>query len=178
MVELIFIRCEELISFYNKPESLFVKMSLNDEFSFLFCLPSRSINAFADYLNNLFIANNFVLRNKCIFIGDFNVDYLKIDEFLSYRHLFDIMSERGIRQLIDKPTRLSSTTGLAESLLDHIWVNFERDMLTEVVNYPLSDHLPIVLILKLEARKYFVKKSFRELGKENFKRYDREVSII
>ncbi len=129
-------------------------------------------------MNNLFLTKNIVLRNKYIFVGDFNEDYLTINEFLSYRHLFDIMSVRGFRQLIDKPTRISSTTGLPKSLLHHIWVNFERDVLTEVVNYPLSDHLPIVLILKLQARKNFVKKSFRELGEENFKRYDRDKSRL
>ena len=58
------------------------------------------------------------------------------------------MMSMGMYSLIKSPTRITSKSN---SILDNFYTNFITDILSSgIINYELSDHLPIFLNIKLE----------------------------
>ena len=75
-----------------------------------------------------------------------------------------------IKQLIKEPTRFMAT---AESLLDVILVSDPSSVRKSgVINNPISDHLPVYIVLKLKSPKisphYVAVRSYKNYDPENF----------
>ena len=171
----------EFTAIYNTHESIFLRISLKNAFSFVVgCIyrpPSCSIPLFCEYLHNSLLSNENILRSNCILIVDFNLDLLKIDQYLSIQTFSDLMTEGGFNQLISEPTRVNND-GLAVSLLDHIWVNFDKINYSGLVNSNFTDHIPIEIHLKAKVDNYSVIKRFRDFSHENRERFDTEKSEL
>jgi hypothetical protein len=168
--------CEEFSDIFETHEALFVKISSSCSFTFVIgCFyrpPSCSIVEFNEYLNNILLGNRLVYQHKCIFIGDFNIDLLKMDRLFAISNFIDIMKEEGFDQLITDPTRISDQTGLPNSLLDQIWINFSGKDVARVIDFPFSDHLPIEIIIDIKLPNEVVTVSFRDLSERNFERFN------
>lgn len=167
--------CTEFTAIFDTHESLFLRITLKNAFSFVLgCLyrpPSYSIPQFCEFLHNEILSNRLVLNSNCIFIGDFNIDLLNAENYLSIQTFCDYMAEGGFTQLINEPTRVNNE-GLATSLLDHIWVNFDKVSYSGLVDSPFTDHIPIELHLKVKADNFTVIKRFRDLSQNNFLKFD------
>ncbi len=128
-------KCHKISGIFNSHESLFVKVSIKNKLSVtvgcIYRPPSLSIPLFNDYLNSELFSNN-VLSGKCILMGDFNIDYVKIRDNACYRHFSDILSENSFKMLIRDLTRCSNQTGLPQSLLNHAWLNLKKMTLIQM----------------------------------------------
>ena len=155
--------CEQFTGIFSTHESLFLKISLKHKLSLIVgCFyrpPSKSVFNFIEYLNELVFVNQTLLKEKCVLIGDFNIDLLQLDNRNSHRVFTDSMTENGFRLLIDQPTHLNAqANNKLNSLIDHVWVNFAGEMTSGVLDHPLSDHLPIYLHIKLSHARPILKK--------------------
>ena len=77
----------------------------------------------------------------------------------------DSISGAGARQVIEAPTIYCS--GFSSScLIDHVYTNFKIEKVN-VVNYDISDHIPVVCDVSWEKTKYKVcyEKSVEEFSK-------------
>jgi hypothetical protein len=162
---------------FNSHESLFVKISKKNRFSLtLGCIyrpPSASMTNFNEYLSAVLFADG-CLKGNCILIGDFNIDLLKIRQIECFRNFENIMRENGFRALINSPTRCSGQTGLPQSILDHVWVNFYKDISAGVLDYLIADHLPIKVKINLSLQNTLRKLSFRILSDEKFEMFEHD----
>ena len=165
----------EFTGLFETHEALFLRVTIKEKLScVLGCVyrpPSKSITHFNEYLNLSLLSNEFIQKNKCILIGDFNVDYFKRSAINNYQLFFDAMHEGGFNLLIDEPTHYHAHH--PNSLIDHIWVNFNKCVHAEVIQNLISDHLPVVLNIKLPDKKSVIlKKYFRDLSALNFENFD------
>lgn len=171
----------EFTAIHNTHESIFLRIRLKNAFSFVIgCIyrpPSCSIPLFCEYLHNSLLSNENIIRSNCILIGDFNLDLLKVDQCLSIQTFSDLMVEGGFTQLISDPTRVNNR-GLTTSLLDHIWVNFDKVIHSGLVNSNFTDHIPIEIHLKAQVDNYTVIKQFRDFSQVNLEKFDNEKADL
>ena len=89
-----------------------------------------------------------VLVNKNIplmILGDINIDVSQKDDDNVLRYV-NMLSSIGCENLIDINTRFSAKS---RSTLDHILTNVDQErILSGVLNYPITDHLPIFAVVK------------------------------
>ena len=106
------------------------------------------------------IIKSFKTNQKYLALGDLNIHYDKIDTF---KHIADYINHInciGSWQLINKPTRISST---CSSIIDHVYINatFASDVSTIILQEGASDHLPLCVkyccapTIKTSPRPYF-----------------------
>ena len=107
------------------------------------------------------------IRMKCVIMGDFNMNMLKVSEDNCIRNFCNNFEEHSFFPLIDKPTRVHNRS---VSLLDQIFVNFHHfDIYTTNILFTgVTDHFPTVFHYKGSERTFGVKKviSFRKRGDE------------
>ena len=167
--------CTEFTAIFDTHESLFLRVSLKNTFSFMLgCIyrpPSYPIPQFCEFLYNNILANRMILNSNSILIGDFNIDLLNVENYFCIQTFSDYMSEGGFRQLITEPTRVNNE-GLATSLLDQIWVNFDKVAYSGLVDSAFTDHIPIELHLKAKADNFMVVKRFRDISQNNLVKFD------
>jgi hypothetical protein len=171
--------CIEFNDIYETHESLFIKVSVKNTMSFIVgCIyrpPRCSLAQFNEYLNNVLLVSPTIFHNKCILVGDFNINLCKVGNVTGLNTCFiELMDEAGFNQVITEPTRLDDQTGLPTSLIDHFWINFEREITHEVINFPFSDHLPIVLNIKLNIKHSLIEVKFRDLSMRNFDKFNND----
>ena len=103
-------------------------------------------------LENLFKPNYIeaLVLNKPIFVlGDMNCNMLKNGP--DNKALADVSSELNLSQIIKSPTRITYT---CQSLIDIILVSFPSLIrYIGVLDTPISDHLPVYVLLKLKRPK-------------------------
>ena len=79
-----------------------------------------------------------------LILGDFNKDLLNTNH---NRDWLDTMTSLGLTQLVNSPTRVTSTTS---TLIDHIYTSNEENILdTHVSQIGLSDHYAIFCCRKI-----------------------------
>lgn len=111
-------------------------------YRFNFCSINDFIAEFSSYLNGTQTKNAFIL-------GDFNIDILKFSVNDQVKNYLTMMSNFGLKSLINTPTRVTSSTS---SCIDHIFVRTKPhsnyELLGESFDYKLSDHHLISLQIK------------------------------
>ena len=101
--------------------------------------PSSDHNTFLQDMQQLL--SNPILQNKhCILMGDFNVDLLKCNEETFSQDFFDTLLAASYIPLITRPTRLSSHSS---TLIDNIFSNIDKEVISGVILSDISDHCPI-----------------------------------
>ena len=84
-------------------------------------------------------------QGEIICLGDFNCDSYKPNDW-QWKKLNGLMSARQLKQVISKPTRVTSTS---ETLIDHVWTTHPNMYLRNgVVPFTLSDHSLIYAVRK------------------------------
>ena len=102
-----------------------------------------NLNEFNDnYLN---IAKNFKRKEKCFFLGDFNVDLLKYDKHAGTNEFIDSLSSFKYLLYILHPTRV---TGHSQTIMDNIFSNcVSKEAVCGNLTSTISDNLPQVLFV-------------------------------
>ena len=88
---------------------------------------------------------------KSIFLaGDFNIDLLTIDN--ASTDLLHCLQSHSFIPAISKPTRITNTSS---TLIDNIFINNTQWLNTSaILHCDLSDHLPILLRVKIGIRSH------------------------
>ena len=99
--------------------------------------PSSKLQPFCDCLSDS-LANLNEANKKYFILGDIDIDLPSDTISDSYKN---ILAEYGVVALINKPTRITSTSA---TTLDHILTNtFRYQLFPGIINYDLTDHSPV-----------------------------------
>lgn len=111
--------------------------------------PPSSNTLIADDLERLFESRKF--HEPTIVLGDFNIDWLKKSPLK--KNVETLMSLNGLRQLVNEPTRVTTTT---KTLIDLVFSNSENfiDQL-QILKTDISDHFAVRFNLKYETKQSF-----------------------
>lgn len=135
-------------------DSLTIEIEFNSQKITVNCVykpPKVKVNSFLES----YIPHVEYLTKKCrnIYLcGDYNIDLLKYDLNNDVRNFADQMFSVGFLPLINKPTRITSTSA---TLIDNIWTNdvsvTERSNCGILVE-EISDHLPVYCITLINGK--------------------------
>mgnify|MGYP001553100430 CR=1 FL=1 len=133
--------------------------------------PSGSITNFTTAINE--ILEKIGLRNKqktCYIVGDFNIDLKKYHSSRDTAEFFDLLYSYSFIPLINKPTRVSSST---TSVIDNIFTNqLTSTHNTGVIQADVSDHFPIYSICEMQsptrAQEMIKTRSFKQTNVHKF----------
>ena len=130
------------ISIPDAIDILTVSITFNN-LNFILVVNYRSPDSSLDEYNNLIYTLFSNIKKDIIICGYFNDDISKLNSDLEIN-----MMSKGMYSLIKSPTRITSKSN---SILDNFYTHFITDRLSSgIINYELSDHLPIFLNIKLE----------------------------
>ena len=126
------------------------------------------LSFFEDTLKPIY-TQALLLNKPIIILGDLNCDGLD-SSCHEYAAINSFTREMNLQQLIKEPTRITTTT---ESLLDVILVSDPSYVRKSgAINFPISDHLPVYVVLKLKSPKifphYITVRSYKNYDTENF----------
>ena len=83
-----------------------------------------------------------------VILGDININVKNLNDNTVQRYT-NILTSLGCKNLIDINTRFAKNS---RSTLDHILTNIDDDQITSgVLNFPISDHLPVFALIRNHA---------------------------
>ena len=137
-----------------------------------------NINEFNDNFLDPLMQKLIKETKEMFFMGDFNVDLLKINTDNSVAHFLDIFSSLLFVPHIVLPTRISKNNHnqvISQTLIDNIYsnsLNFS-DGISGNLTFAISDHLAKYLIMPIEVSKQSeilncFKRDTKNFDKENF----------
>jgi hypothetical protein len=89
------------------------------------------------------------VSQELIILGDINIDY---KDGCTNSKWSNMILDQSLTQLIDKPTRVTSTTS---SIIDHVNVSHPEHIIeTNVPIIAISDHYPVCITRKINQRYY------------------------
>ena len=144
---------------------------------YLFCNmyrpPDANVHTFNSYIGETLLPATLAYsRAKCIVVGDFNIDLLRLSERQHANEYLTTMFSYGYMPQILRPTRV---TARSATLIDNIWLNDESLLVSSgVVKSVISDHFPVfVRVLGLESENrngyiHYSKRIINNTCKENF----------
>ena len=119
-----------------------------------------------------------MIGRKIIFTGDFNHNINRNVEWPKCtRDFCSILRDAGFQQHVQEGTHFCSRIGRVNSLLDHLWTNFEREF-DVLVHAKVSDHLPVSLCFPTERENETVESVFRDFSVENVQRFGEDKQRI
>ena len=140
--------CRELSGVYETHESLILNLNCSGSSCVIgtfYRPPNKSIRQFNNYLDRVLMRNQNIISKKCIFIGDFNINLSPVSPWQRcVIRSNEIMNENGFVQHVQEMTHCCMRTGLPNSLIDHVWTNFEGNFAVGVHQIRVTDHLPII----------------------------------
>ena len=95
------------------------------------------------------ILTNATKENKLYFVtGDFNLNCLEFHQSSEIRQFFNNMFEKGAIPLINRPTRVTTSSA---TLIDNIFTNcvFGTSLKNGIIKTSISDHFAIFAAIKL-----------------------------
>ena len=105
--------------------------------------PNGNLDKFMEYMN-LTIEKIHQENKLCLFMGDFNIDLLKIDTHITSEKFINDLGSFFFQPQILQPTRI---TDHSSTLIDNIFFNsIEHFIISGNVVYDLTDHLPNFII--------------------------------
>lgn len=152
-------------------QQLWINLQINKSKSLLLCVSYRPPDCPLACFENSFKPNYMqalLFGKPIVILGDLNCNLLK--ETREQKALSDVSIELNLTQIITMPTRITTTS---QSLIDVILTSSPsliRD--SGVLSTPISDHLPIYVILKLKRPKklpcYITVRSFKHYDPSSF----------
>ena len=110
------------------------------------------VNEFNTFIDDL-LSNSFYTNNRNILTGDFNINLLEHVTHPPTNSFITTMQSNNFFPQISRPTRFPESNPTASSsLLDHIWTNFNEPVLSGILHFPLSDHLPVFMNIPVIAQ--------------------------
>ena len=141
----------------------------------------ENVDSFTDLMSNTLSHDTF-RNHKTILIGDFNINLLEHNSHCPTENFLNVMQSLTYFPHISRPTRFPDTNDdTAPSLLDHVWTNFTPFSLSGIIQYQLSDHLPIFLNLHQAdngTQGYKQKISFRVHNVHNRNKFSHDLALI
>ena len=110
--------------------------------------PSSNLKQFTDKFTKYIESLG---KRELYICGDFNIDILKYNTHVDTKQFVDEMFTMGFSPIINKPTRITSTSA---TIIDNIWTNNVKlvsNCMSGVIIDDISDHLPIFCINKLNS---------------------------
>ena len=153
---LISTKLEQLTMLNEFFDSLFINITIKNQthtFGLTYRSPSISIPQFTDKFDELIL--NKISKERVTICGDFNLNLLNKPTSSGIKFITN-MNDANLNSLITIPTRpkinnVNSTSMITRdgTLIDHIWSSYEHDMKSFVLEFPISDHLPVCLFVKI-----------------------------
>lgn len=106
-----------------------------------------------DFMNNI----NELDKKELIVMGDLNWNLLD-KKSIGYKAIHEIMNEHVLRSHISQATRITANH---ESLIDLMLSNLKNVSYAGCINYSLSDHFPVYLIIKKRVKSSVVRDTCR-----------------
>ena len=105
---------------------------------------SIDVANFIDQLNQT-LRDIISLGNKCVILGDFNIDILKLESTLTISYQ-NMLRNNAFHSIVDKPTRVTATSSKS---LDHILTNDTILQITPgISSSDVGDHFPTFVLIK------------------------------
>ena len=142
-----------------------------------FCVMYRPDHDYTEFLTHFedLIDNLDTRFESIVILGDLNVNMLAVDGYRTFQ-LVDIIQSHGFEQLIDQPTRVTSTSS---SLIDVIITNHTRVDRSGVERVDVADHdLIFCDILVGKIKQPVVEKVFRSFASFNNDDFLRDLNLI
>ena len=127
------------------------------------------------------ILTNATKENKIYFVtGDFNLNCLEFHQSSEIRHFFNNMFEKGAIPLINRPTRVTTSS---VTLIGNIFTNsvFDISLKNGKIKSSISDHFAIFAAIKLsneKTRKPKIKIKKRFYSDKNKKSFKQDLQKI
>ena len=139
--------------------------------------PSMDTNEFNDFFLSPMLLKLSKENKTTFFMGDFNIDLMKINSDSSTSNSFDCMTSYLFVPHIIYPSRIAKdiTRKTSKTLIDNIFsnsLNYSQGI-SGNITISISDHLAQFLILPLECKiqptkKIIYKRDIKKLDRENF----------
>lgn len=128
--------------------------------------PSGSDIGFIDFLDET--CNNDMLNGNVIIMGDFNID-MKVNNYCQNK-LIRVMNSAGLKQLVNEPTRIVSTS---QTIIDLIFTN--TDVEVKVKHEPkITDHSIVAVYWSINSpenvNRNIVSRNYKHMNVEEFMR--------
>lgn len=88
-------------------------------------------------------------RYQLYILGDMNIDFLKYNYHTQTEEYLDMLHSNNISPIITKPTRITNYTA---TLIDHIYTNNTKQVISGIATIDISDHLPTFCIVDKNLR--------------------------
>ena len=169
--------CPGLTGLFDSHEALVVRVKSSSSVYIVatFYRPPFSTKAlFNEYIEHEFLTNQVIIGHRAVLTGDFNFNVNKKFPWpASTRDFCSLLDENGFLQHVEVGTRFCPRTGRIDSLIDHIWTNFEQQFSVQT-HEKISDHLPVSLSFPLAGKKSTFELVFRDFSAENIRKFERE----
>ena len=155
----------------NFVESVGVRIKLNNVCLFIIGIyrpPSGAVDELTDWLGEAINSAGSSGSNRICLLGDFNVNLLNIESVQVCRFV-NVLQAYNLIPTIRDPTRYPPNLNLEQpSLLDHVWVNFFNFSASGILDFDITDHSPIYIIVDRPIPdNNKVKLNFRDQSKTN-----------
>ena len=106
---------------------------------------SDTVVNFNSHLSS-FLSNSYFNSKLCLLMGDLNICLLKQETYIT--DYLNLLFSHHFSQVITRPTRFSQISGIAPSLLDHIFINRYTSFSSGIIDLDITDHLPTFIHLE------------------------------
>ena len=145
--------------------------------SYVVCSIYRPPSSNIFHLNNIIadnILNDLSTSSKVIVVGDLNINLYNPLKLNSIKEYINLLWGYSFYPLINIPAKFNENNPITKySLIDQIWCNFghELNWVSGVVDYLITDHLPIFCLFNSvqSVKSNYIK--LRILSRENIERF-------
>jgi len=136
--------------------------------------PSANSEEFTLKFEELLKEMNFN-RYDAYILGDMNIDLLKHHTHHQTGRYLDMLYSHDLLPVITKPTRITNHTA---ALIDHIYTNTVKSLVSGILTVDISDHLPVFCMVDIKLKKQNHQMCFRDYSTFNTDSYFHDVYAI
>ena len=140
----------------------------------------KQVDKFTEIFSTI-MKDNFFAKSDNLLLGDFNINLLEHQTHQETGNFLAVMQSLNYIPIISRPTRFPEGNQRGNpSLLDHIYVNFTLPSISGIIQFDLTDHLPIFVNILLPQKQdnlnYKIK--FRDFNENNQALFTRRLCGI
>ena len=90
------------------------------------------------------------MKKSAAYTWTFTVDFVKYNYHTQTEEYLDMLHSNNISPIITKPTRITHYTA---TLIDHIYINNTKQMISGIATIDISDHLRTFCIVDIPLQK-------------------------
>lgn len=130
--------------------------------------PTGCVKKFINHLDSVLSKLMSIRRLDVICIGDYNIDLLNPSSSKS-KQMLSLIKKWQLTQSVTNPTRC---TAKSETLIDLVIHNIENVIYSDLIDYSISDHSPVVVCKKVpkqpKVSTSFTGRSYRNFDIDNY----------